>query len=893
MLELTLREEFRGRRLKGTAIELETAKKMSAGEFLDITYPSGDVVKSVEAVGPEQGRPLVMIGERGQGKSHLMAVLDHAFNDPAATQSWLAEWGDRLDNPKISALPLRESMHVISESLHKQSYKFLWDLLFDRHPHGAEVRGMWKGQGEKQTDVPGEKLLLELFQHTPCALILDEFQTWFDGLSQTKRTPYRVWAFNFIQLLSEIAKEHPDLLVLVVSVRNGSTDAFQQIQRVSPVLVDFKGPNAKSDRQRLLLHRLFENRIQVPEGQITDLLSAHVSEYLRLMDVPPSEHERCRQEFIEGWPFAPHLMQLLEDQVLVATDAQETRDLIRILAQLYKRHGEARPLITAADFRIDDDKSGITALIDSVANQHHQKLREKAQRNLEAVRDAVQNPDQNVPHLEEIIGALWLRSLVAENLAGAIPQVLHVDITRDKPVDDNAFEAELAAIVENSFNIHQDGDRLIFREEENPQAKLIASARNDKLFEDGRDLAQLALEVRYVLSGQSEVAKTYQVIVLPRPWTSDPWTSLEESEQPQQWGDRIPILVLPQAPESLEQDLGRWLKEHLQSQRNAVRFLIPRAGSDNLFYERDVLVLARAVSLAKEWKAQNSAYRKLETKYEGELRGILKKRFDRFAILATWSFQNPEQCTFYVEGHQAEGEKIPDAVDEKVRKDLFVAEDFDALVKEAAQSSRSVGELLRELREPRPGGADCIPWLGETLMKERLIRVCARGEIALNLRNLEFLQRRAGEDDEGAWQRMKGKLGTGKHLDETTIMLPQAVPHAEGGVVPQPGGDVPPTPAGGGDGGTPVPGSGDGGGAPTPDPGGIFGGGKALKPYVSPATSPLNLLGQVETWGIGTGTQVQGLALKVSQLTGAQLSDLLKRLPDGITYELALNKEED
>ncbi len=503
MLDLKLREEFRGRRLKGTAIELDTAKKMAATEFLEITYPSGDVLKSIEAVGPSQGRPLVMIGERGQGKSHLMAVLDHAFNEPDATRSWLSEWSERLANPQIAALPLRDSMCVISESLHKQSYKFLWDLLFDRHPHGAHVRGMWMGQGDKQTDVPGEKLLLELFRHTPCALILDEYQTWFDGLSQTKRTPYRNWAFNFVQILSEIAKEHPELLVLVVSVRNGSTDAFQQIQRVSPILVDFKGPTAKRDRQRLLLHRLFENRIQVPADQISTLTEAHVSEYLRLAEIPPSEHERTKQDFAETWPFAPHLMQLLEDHVLVATAAQETRDLIRILAQLYKKHGQAKPLITAADFRIEDDASGITALIDSVANQHHQKLREKAQRNLEAVRDAVKDADQTVPHLEEIIGALWLRSLVAENLAGAVPQVLHIDITRDKPVDDNAFEAELAAIVENSFNIHQDGDRLIFREEENPQARLIASARNDKLFDEA---VVLVLGVRSVVRERPELA---------------------------------------------------------------------------------------------------------------------------------------------------------------------------------------------------------------------------------------------------------------------------------------------------------------------------------------------------------------------------------------------------
>ena len=47
-----------------------------------------------------------------------------------------------------------------------------------------------------------------------------------------------------------------------------------------------------------------------------------------------------------------------------------------------------------------------------------------------------------------------------------------------------------------------------FREsEENPQAKLMACARNDKLFTDGSDLAQLAKEVRYVIGGTEEVAK--------------------------------------------------------------------------------------------------------------------------------------------------------------------------------------------------------------------------------------------------------------------------------------------------------------------------------------------------------------------------------------------------
>jgi len=907
MLGLTLRKEFQGRRLKGTAIELANenntgATQVSAAEFLGITYPTADLLAAMEAIGPGHGQPVVLIGERGQGKSHLLAALFHGFTSPEVTSNWLNEWGLRLGQPKLGAIKLRPKTHVISESLHRQNFKFLWDLVFDRHPHGSYVRGKWEALGDKRTDIPGDKLLIELFRHTPTALVLDEFQTWYDGLTNTKQFPWRTWAFNFIQLLSEIAKEHPELFVLVVSVRDGETEAYQQIHRVNPRQIDFKGPNARRDRLRLLLHRLFENRMQVPETQITTAIAAHVFEHLRLADVAPADHARVQQDFIEAWPFAPHLMTLLEDQVLVATQAQETRDLIRILADVFKTRGVVSPIITAADFRLDDDKSGIAALLDSVSNQHHASLREKAQRNLGAVLDAVKSPEQNVPHLAEIVGALWLRSLAIKN-AGAEPAALQVDITRSKRIDDNAFQAELSTIVENSFNIHQEGARLVFREEENPQAKLIANARNDKLFVDGSDKWQLAREVRYVIGGTEGVAKAFKVIVLAPNWTAEPWEGVEESDLPGQWDERIPLLIVPEPPDKVETKLGTWLKDRLQTRRNAVRFLLSRDGSENIFYDRDLLVLARAVLLADRWKAQNPEFRKLHSKYERELRDILKRRFDRFAILATWNFQTPSQCTFHVESHQAEGAQIPETIDLLVAKNLFVSEDFDALILAAAQQNDSVGKLLRELQEPRPGGEDCIPWLGETAVKEKLIKVCARGEIAINVRGMEYMQVRAGEDEDTAWKRMRGRLGTGKHLDETYVLLPQAVPHAEGvaappAVVGPAGLPVGPLPFGsqtavaGGDWAATI-----GGEGPLPDsvgPGSIFGLQSAVRQLsTSGATSALNLLGKVEAWGITTGTQVQNVHLTVASLTGAQLNELLKKLPDGLTFELSLNKEEN
>ena len=47
MFGITQRNEFQGRRLKGTAIELATATQGAAADFLRITYPTMDVLKPI------------------------------------------------------------------------------------------------------------------------------------------------------------------------------------------------------------------------------------------------------------------------------------------------------------------------------------------------------------------------------------------------------------------------------------------------------------------------------------------------------------------------------------------------------------------------------------------------------------------------------------------------------------------------------------------------------------------------------------------------------------------------------------------------------------------------------------------------------------------------------
>ena len=915
MLGLKLREEFLGKLLKGTAIELANdsktgATQIGAQSFLGITYPTHDLVKAIEAIGPNQARPVVVIGERGAGKSHLLAALYHAVNDPVATREWLERWAKTINSPELATIKLRSGMHVIGDSLHRQRYKFLWDVLLDNHPHGVYIRGKWQGTGPAKTDILPHTLAVELLEKQPVMLLLDEFQTWFDGLANTEQQPTRAWAFTFIQILSEIAKERPDLLALVISVRNGGSDAYQQVHRVNPVAIDFMGggnpQRVQEDRRRMLLHRLFENRLHVTMADVQALVAPHVAEHFRLMAVPPPDQDRRRREFAVSWPFAPHLLRLLEEQVLIATDAQETRDLIRILANLFKSRGDKVPVLTAADFSLADDSSGIGALLDSVSNADHRTLRGKAQQNIIAVRDAVPEADTALPHLNDLMGALWLRSIAVGNNAGADAGTLQADITRGAPLDDNAFAVELGTIVENSFNIHRDGQRLVFRSEENPQARLMAHARNDRLFADGRDQLHLAKETRYVLTGDAGNAPL--VIALPPKWLTDPWSTAEGAEQPAQWTDqRPPIVVLPESPEALGPLLGRWLCDHLQSRRNTVRFVLPSAGKGNAYRDRELLILARATLTAGEWAAQSGEYRKLQSRYQTELRDLLKKRFDRFAVLRTWVFAQPETCTLSMEPLKKQGALIPEAIQATLQDDVFVPEDFETAVLAATAANDSVGKLFRELQEPRPNAQDCIPWLGETAVKERLLRLCAAGKVALNVRGTEQLQAQPGETADTAWLRMRARLPfSGKQLGEVKLMEPAAMPGTGGaapppsvapvGLLPEPDPTKPPQPAPNAtpdkpplpplfDGDAPQP------AAPVPTP--------APEPrswvaFENPTNSTLNQLHQLtDNWAIKPKSKLTSITLTIAAASLEQLQDILKKMPIDLRVGLSLHKEDE
>lgn len=929
MLGLQLRQEFRDEQMATAAtafhgVNGSGALDMSPAAFFDITYPSLDVQYGLRALGiAAPGRPVVLIAERGRGKTHVMAALHHALSAPDAAEAWMRQWASRHDVnlALIKDAHIRQGYLPITESVQDNENTNLWDILFRYHPQGQRFAGRFEASKEL---VPARSLIVEMLATQPVALILDELQTWFDGrMDQPGDTgaKYRSWAFNFIQTLSEIATDRPDLLLFIASLRNNTTDAFQQINRNTPLIIDFKDPEARADRQRLVLHRLFQNRAAIPLDEITTATHVYRAERFRLLIQRGNAagDKESAAAVLAAWPFTPELFTLLEDQILRSNSAQGLRDLLRTLAYTYRAWGEQDVILSPIRFDVTAPESrNVDALLDAISNPSQSNLREVAKRNYDGIIPALQGILDS--QVAEMMSDIWMRSFAAEAQIGATAAQLHLDMTHTVAIDDNTFNDLLNQVVASAFNIHQtnDGDqrRFLFREEENARAVIMAKARNDQLFSENQDITFLRKFIRERLSPPTAQASA-RVIVLGPAWETAPWEQvLDDADRPDQW-DRPILLVLPTTPRDINATLGRWLARQVPRRRNTLRYLLPES---DIFADEQLRQAARLCELVQRWSEPR--FQPLKNEFMQALTRLLEQRFTRFAFLSRWDYPDPARCVFTVEPMREPIAKIGTKLDATLRDDFFQQEEFQRRAVALAAETRTVGVLLEKLLEP-PGDPheEALVYLGERDLSEQLVQLVARGAIALCINGV-WLVRQGGESENEAFNRLKNTgFKTGRELRDILLGMPEMVGTGTlGGNTSAPAGSlfssqfdpvVPfPTP--------PSLSSSDAGPAngpawppPTPDSSPTSGIGEDGAQGYGPSIAlprpprqrrlrrspqprrPINLTGELEQWGIDARATIAVARLEFTGLSAGQLRHLISRLPGDVQAVLEVETEEE
>ena len=97
-------------------------------EFLNITYPSSAIKRSLERINEKlSGRSnqggFLLVGPYGSGKSHTLITLFHLFNNPTLARDWGKQWRIDLD------LPERSRSVVVSTRRYDVDH--LWDPIFN------------------------------------------------------------------------------------------------------------------------------------------------------------------------------------------------------------------------------------------------------------------------------------------------------------------------------------------------------------------------------------------------------------------------------------------------------------------------------------------------------------------------------------------------------------------------------------------------------------------------------------------------------------------------------------------------------------------------------------------------------------------------------------------
>ena len=228
-----------------------------------------------------------------------------------------------------------------------------------------------------------------------------------------------------------------------------------------------------------------------------------------------------------------------------------------------------------------------------------------------------------------------------------------------------------------------------------------------------------------------------------------------------------------------------------------------------------------------------------------------------------------------------------------MRENHFAPEDFEKITLEAAGRGDTMRQLLTQLREPPLPGELAIPYLGDLPIFESVLRIVAKGKIAVNAGG-RWYGREPDESYETADVRLRQRLGAFSGQAMLAVQLGDVSQVGGGGVavpasptqpIPQPLTPYKPQPL-------------PGGGAPPSGP-------QQPPPFVptpipipDPVPAPpvvrrsmgaktgINLLGDLEKWALPDNQKATQASLTFNGLTVKEIRDLCLKLPPKLQAEL-------
>lgn len=328
-----LENKFQGV-IQSHKVDSEEARlESNAEDLFKVTYVSSALKRVLERVNEKltnasnQGA-ILLVGPYGAGKTHGLITLYHLLKKPQLAKKWLRGWNIDI------ALPPSTKTCIVSTR--RYDVDFLWEPIFSKLGR-EDILGKIKR-------FPTVDQIEDIVADETCAIFVDEIENWYGSFDPEKQADLIERNETFLEHLFEVANDPNKNLLLFLTFLEEKEGLKKIFNRTKPVRIDV---SATEDREKIVLHRLFEDSDKKDLDRIEQIIQGYMDKYSEPIRIENSY--KYKQRMTETYPFHPLLLETLTQVYEAATERQDIRGMMNVLADMIQDNYDKKDLLLICD----------------------------------------------------------------------------------------------------------------------------------------------------------------------------------------------------------------------------------------------------------------------------------------------------------------------------------------------------------------------------------------------------------------------------------------------------------------------------------------------------------------------------------------------------------------
>lgn len=420
----------------------ENRLESNANELFNVTYISSSLRRVLERVNDKlthhsnQGA-ILLVGPYGAGKTHGLITLYHIFDKPKLAKEWLKKWNININLPN--------STKTCMISTRRFDVDCLWEPIFSKFGRDDILK--------KIKRFPTIDQIEEIVQNETCAIFIDEIENWYGSFDPEKQSDLIERNETFLEHLFEVANDPNKNLLVFLTFLEEKEGLKKIFNRTNPVRIDI---SVIEDREKIILHRLFEESDKRDLEKVEQIIKLYIDKYNEPIKI--GNTYKYKQRMMETYPFHPLLLETLMQIYEAATERQDLRGMMNVLADVIKENYDKKDLLLISDL----DENAFRGI--------DLKLVEKYNFDVQRIKD--------ISYGKEILKSILVFTLNDKTIGATESDILLSVFSPSRGHTLNALIMDLESIYGKPHYLHKEGEFYLFKHELNIFALIEREKKN-------------------------------------------------------------------------------------------------------------------------------------------------------------------------------------------------------------------------------------------------------------------------------------------------------------------------------------------------------------------------------------------------------------------------------